>query len=510
MPCSASWGRARASCWRRCRADWFDDASFPFGTSREVAIGRATVRATRITYVGELGWELYVPTDLAAGRLRGPVPGRADLGVVPAGYYAIESMRLEKGYRAFARELTTETGPVVAGLTFACKLRGPTSTSSGGRPWRPPRLRPADAPGGVVRGRRPRGIPVGWGAGAARRRAGRAGDQCGVGRDASGPASGWRWSGDRARGDGDRGLDRAWHASEIDLAGERLSGARWALRAPFDPEGRKLGRESQGVTKWFFRRPLTRLGRGYWIGAVSRCPARTSLPHVVLRPASGNAFEATVEQLASAIRLGVFTDGTQLPPERELADRLGVSRTPCARRSRRCASPGWSPRAGARRRHASSPTPGGAGHRAERAVRTGAALADALDFRRVVEPGRPRWPPPGPSPPTSAPGCSRAPRQAPRGAGQRRPPARGQPAAPGHRDPVRLAEADRGGDPGPGGPARDAHRDPGAAAATSSTPTTSTTPSSRPSWRRRRPGPGQRWRSTATPPRPCCAGCSDD
>jgi 4-methylaminobutanoate oxidase (formaldehyde-forming) len=43
------------------------DASFSFGTSREVRVGRATVRATRITYVGELGWELYVPADLAVG-----------------------------------------------------------------------------------------------------------------------------------------------------------------------------------------------------------------------------------------------------------------------------------------------------------------------------------------------------------------------------------------------------------------------------------------------------------
>ena len=64
-----------------------------------------------------------------------------------------------------------------------------------------------------------------------------------------------------------------------------------------------------------------RLDRG-----VTAAKPRTSLPHVVLRPASGNAFEATVEQLATAIRLGVFTDGEQLPPERELAERLGVSR----------------------------------------------------------------------------------------------------------------------------------------------------------------------------------------
>ena len=59
---------------------------------------------------------------------------------------------------------------------------------------------------------------------------------------------------------------------------------------------------------------------------VSAAERQPSLPDVVLRPASGNVFEGTVEQLATAIRLGVFARGEQLPPERELAERLGVSR----------------------------------------------------------------------------------------------------------------------------------------------------------------------------------------
>ena len=97
--------------------------AFPFGTSREVRIGYATVRATRITYVGELGWELYVPVELAVGVYEDLIRAGHDLGVVDAGYYAIESMRLEKGYRAFGRELTPDYNPVEAGLTFACKLK---------------------------------------------------------------------------------------------------------------------------------------------------------------------------------------------------------------------------------------------------------------------------------------------------------------------------------------------------------------------------------------------------
>ena len=98
-------------------------ADFPFGTSREIDLGHATVRATRITYVGELGWELYVPTEFAVGVHEDLLASGADLGVMNGGYYAIDSLRLEKGYRAFGRELTPDYTPVDAGLLFACKLR---------------------------------------------------------------------------------------------------------------------------------------------------------------------------------------------------------------------------------------------------------------------------------------------------------------------------------------------------------------------------------------------------
>ncbi len=103
------------------RAD-FSDAGFPFGTSRVLDLGYFTVRATRITYVGELGWELYVPADCAAGVFAALTAAGSRFGLVNAGYYTIESMRLEKGYRAFGRELTPEYNPVEAGLLFACKL----------------------------------------------------------------------------------------------------------------------------------------------------------------------------------------------------------------------------------------------------------------------------------------------------------------------------------------------------------------------------------------------------
>ncbi len=114
--------RSRELLSKISRADFSDDA-FPFGASREVDLGYSTVRATRITYVGELGWELYVPVEFAVGVYELLLEAGAELAVSRGGYYAIESMRLEKGYRAFGRELTPDTSPVEAGLMFACKLR---------------------------------------------------------------------------------------------------------------------------------------------------------------------------------------------------------------------------------------------------------------------------------------------------------------------------------------------------------------------------------------------------
>ena len=105
-------------------ADLSDDG-FAFSTSREIALGYATVRATRITYVGELGWELYVPTEFAVGVYEDLLEAGADLGVVDAGYYAINSLRLDKGYRAFGSDLTPDHTPLEAGLRFTCKLSTP-------------------------------------------------------------------------------------------------------------------------------------------------------------------------------------------------------------------------------------------------------------------------------------------------------------------------------------------------------------------------------------------------
>jgi glycine cleavage system aminomethyltransferase T/glycine/D-amino acid oxidase-like deaminating enzyme len=114
--------RSRELLSRLSRAGLSSEA-FGFGQSRMIDLGYASVRATRLTYVGELGWELCVPAEFAVGVYEELMSAGADLGVVNGGYYAIESMRLEKAYRAFGRELTPDYNPVQAGLLFACKLK---------------------------------------------------------------------------------------------------------------------------------------------------------------------------------------------------------------------------------------------------------------------------------------------------------------------------------------------------------------------------------------------------
>jgi heterotetrameric sarcosine oxidase gamma subunit len=112
---------ARALLQNLTRTD-LSNSAFGFSSSREIDLGQATVRATRITYVGELGWELYVPADFATGVFELLTTAGAEFGLVNAGYYAINSLRLEKGYRAFGTDLTPDYNPVEAGLTFATKL----------------------------------------------------------------------------------------------------------------------------------------------------------------------------------------------------------------------------------------------------------------------------------------------------------------------------------------------------------------------------------------------------
>ena len=114
--------RSRELLARLTPAD-LSNAGFPFGTSREIEVGYATARATRITYVGELGWELYVPTELAVTVYDELVAAGTDLGLRHAGYHAMDSLRLEKGHRSWGHDLGADDTPLEAGLDFAVAFK---------------------------------------------------------------------------------------------------------------------------------------------------------------------------------------------------------------------------------------------------------------------------------------------------------------------------------------------------------------------------------------------------
>ena len=99
-------------------------AAFPFATWQPVDIDGTEVRALRVTYVGELGWELHVPVDRALDIYQRLMAAGAAHGIVNAGYRAIETLRLEKGYRAWGSDIGPDHSPLEAGLAWAVKLRG--------------------------------------------------------------------------------------------------------------------------------------------------------------------------------------------------------------------------------------------------------------------------------------------------------------------------------------------------------------------------------------------------
>ncbi len=218
----------------RVTAAPLDNESFPFGAIREIAIGAAEVLASRRTYVGELGFELYVPTGAAAEVYDRLMELGGEFGVRDAGYYALDSLRLEKGYRAWGRELTPDYNPYEAGLGFAVKLgngefigRAALVAANG----KPPARRllsfvslACDTPlahGGELILRNDE--PVGEVTSAAYGHT--LGAVVALGYAATGGAR----------------VDDAWLAArfELDIAGDRVP-VRASLKAPYDPTGARL------------------------------------------------------------------------------------------------------------------------------------------------------------------------------------------------------------------------------------------------------------------------------
>jgi 4-methylaminobutanoate oxidase (formaldehyde-forming) len=94
------------------------NAAHPFGHSRELEIGYARVRASRITYVGELGWELYLPAEQCLDVYERLLEAGAPLGLTHAGYHAMGACRVEKGYKHWSHDIGDEDTPLDAGLGF--------------------------------------------------------------------------------------------------------------------------------------------------------------------------------------------------------------------------------------------------------------------------------------------------------------------------------------------------------------------------------------------------------
>lgn len=103
----------------------FDDLAneaFPYGTAREIDVAYARPLAVRMSYVGELGWELYIPAEFSANVFDDLMAAGAEFDLKPVGLHAVDSLRLEKGYKHWGSDLTPDYTPYEAGLGFAVKL----------------------------------------------------------------------------------------------------------------------------------------------------------------------------------------------------------------------------------------------------------------------------------------------------------------------------------------------------------------------------------------------------
>ena len=116
------WGpKAREVLQRVCHED-VSNRAFPYFASKQITIGAAPARALRVSYVGELGWEIYVPTEYGLNVWDALWEAGQAIGIVAAGGGAFESLRLEKGYRLWGTDIHTEYNPYEAGLGWAVKL----------------------------------------------------------------------------------------------------------------------------------------------------------------------------------------------------------------------------------------------------------------------------------------------------------------------------------------------------------------------------------------------------
>lgn len=116
------WGPRARDILQSVTKDDVSNQALPYMTCRDITVGHAPVRALRVTYVGELGWELYTPTEYGLQLWDTLWAAGQSHGLAPAGYRAIDALRLEKGYRYWSADMTPEETPYETGLGFTVKL----------------------------------------------------------------------------------------------------------------------------------------------------------------------------------------------------------------------------------------------------------------------------------------------------------------------------------------------------------------------------------------------------
>jgi glycine cleavage system T protein len=120
--CLGIWGPAAREILQPLATEDLSNEAFPYMRARELGIGPVPCLALRVTYVGELGWELYCPTEFGLRLWDAIWAAGREHGLLAGGYRAIDSCRLEKGYRVWGADITPDDDPYEAGLGFAVKL----------------------------------------------------------------------------------------------------------------------------------------------------------------------------------------------------------------------------------------------------------------------------------------------------------------------------------------------------------------------------------------------------
>jgi glycine cleavage system aminomethyltransferase T/glycine/D-amino acid oxidase-like deaminating enzyme len=120
--CFGIWGPLSREVLAPLTPQSLENEDFPYMSVRETTVGHVPVRALRVTYVGELGWELYCPTEYGMALWQTLWRAGEEHGIVAGGYRAIDSMRLEKGYRVWGADITPDETPYEGGVGFCAKL----------------------------------------------------------------------------------------------------------------------------------------------------------------------------------------------------------------------------------------------------------------------------------------------------------------------------------------------------------------------------------------------------